>query len=135
MHRRREGPPKPRPMCSPPTTATRGRYQRGAVRPPRSVVLPSASIVRPGNVGGRRPPPAERCITATASGSAAAQRRLQLEEVGRVGVHPPRTPPARRHAIAAPRAAPSVAGENPPLAPPPVRHPRPAAVPAGGRRL
>src|SRR3954465_11379941 len=106
MHRRREGPPKPRPMCSPPTTATRGRYQRGAVRPPRSVVLPSASIGRPGNVGGGgpppggrgtggggRPPPGERGSPATASGSAAAQRRLQLEEVGRVGVHTRRSPP------------------------------------------
>src|SRR3954462_9004834 len=44
---------KPEPTCRPPTTATRGRYRRGAVRPLRSVVLPSVSIGQPGNVGGR----------------------------------------------------------------------------------
>src|SRR3954452_5386723 len=56
-------------------------------------------------------------------------------EVGRVGVHTRRSPPARRHATAEPRAAPTVAGRNPPLAPAPVWHPGLAAVPARGRRL
>src|SRR3954447_21658321 len=82
--------PKPRPTCSPPRQHVAATIAAQSGRRDRLFYRVRRSAGR--EMLGRQPPPAEGRITATASGSVVAQRRIQLEEVGRVGARTRRSP-------------------------------------------